>query len=268
MTAFSLIHDEPLKDADYGCDQIVKATYEVAGENVSFCVRIERPEACLSDIVPLAREMCDQICRVVQNTQANLNERISCRKGCSACCSYLVPLSIPEVLYLQDVLTLMKREDRSFLLEMCGTPAKKILSEYDPLRRQKLSTISQWYAGLDLPCPFLTDGICSIYEQRPLACREHMVTGSTSFCLDPRSVSGHVFKLPLSILEAVGQLAAQLEQTNIEAVMLPLAFFDSERYVSRSQRHWEAREMLETFLSILKLNASIPRAKPEMVNAI
>ena len=36
------------------------------------------------------------------------------------------------------------------------------------------------YAGLGLACPFLSDDLCATYEQRPIACREHMVIGSAA----------------------------------------------------------------------------------------
>jgi len=53
--------------------------------------------ARLADIVPPARIICDKIVdTAIQQIRCSGNY-IPCIKGCSACCSYLISLSAPEV---------------------------------------------------------------------------------------------------------------------------------------------------------------------------
>jgi Fe-S-cluster containining protein len=37
-----------------------------------------------------------------------------------------------------------------------------------------------------MPCPFLEDESCSIHPDRPLVCREYLVTSPAELCAGPR----------------------------------------------------------------------------------
>ena len=41
------------------------------------------------------------------------------------------------------------------------------------------------YLGLELACPFLEDDACSIYAERPSACREYLVSSPKELCARP-----------------------------------------------------------------------------------
>jgi hypothetical protein len=43
------------------------------------------------------------------------------------------------------------------------------------------------YFGLGIACPFLEDESCSIYEHRPMRCREYLVTSPPENCAHPTS---------------------------------------------------------------------------------
>jgi hypothetical protein len=85
-----------------------------------------------------------------------------------------------------------------------------------------------------------------------VACREHIVTGSALLCEDEWSDESQIVKMPISILEGLGQLAAELEQTDIEAVMLPLALPWVQENLERGERTWSAVAMVECFVEILQ----------------
>ncbi len=58
--------------------------------------------------------------------------------------------------------------------------------------------------------------------------------------------------MPISILDCLGQLAAELEQSDIEAVMLPLALPWVQENLERGERTWPAVAMVECFVEILQ----------------
>ena len=58
--------------------------------------------------------------------------------------------------------------------------------------------------------------------------------------------------MPISILDCLGQLAAVLEQSDIEAVMLPLALPWVQENLGRGERTWSAVAMVECFVEILQ----------------
>ena len=52
------------------------------------------------------------------------------------------------------------------------------------------------YFRLGLACPFLDDENCTIHPERPLACREYLVTSPASACADPSDAT--VRSVPLA----------------------------------------------------------------------
>lgn len=69
---------------------------------------------------------------------------------------------------------------------------------------KQISELGKWYASLKLTCPFLLNNLCTSYEHRPIACREHIVTGSALLCEDEWSDSSQIVQMPISILECLG----------------------------------------------------------------
>jgi Fe-S-cluster containining protein len=116
----------------------------------------------------------------------------------------------------------------------------------------QIIALSKWYASLKLACPFLSNNLCTSYEHRPLACREYIVTGSALLCNNEWSDESQTVQIPISILDCLGQLAAELEQSDIEAVMLPLALPWVQENLERGERTWPAVTMVECFVEILQ----------------
>lgn len=95
---------------------------------------------------------------------------VACGKGCSACCHMNVMISQLEV-------NLIEKET--------GIKATKISST-------RLHGHDK-YVGV--PCPFLKDGSCSIYELRPFVCRKHVSFDTTAYWCDPDRVLGVEFPM-------------------------------------------------------------------------
>ncbi|MBC8379498.1 MAG: YkgJ family cysteine cluster protein [Planctomycetes bacterium] len=240
-------------------EEIIDRDVVIAETPIHFHIVIANECLRLSDIVPLARTTCDTllnsvICRLIKNER-----HIPCHKGCAACCSYLVPLSTPEVFRMQDEFSLMPADDRIPLLESCIHTAHQILNrnrmEFETNESSGLKEISEWYAGLQIKCPFLSNGICLIYEHRPLACREHFVTSSSDHCKSESTYNPQVVRLPISIAEVLGEFSAKLEQSETEAVMLPLAFIGTDAVIERSKQTWDTVAMVNLFLDVLEQTA-------------
>lgn len=84
---------------------------------------------------------------------------IACRKGCSYCCYSYVMVLPPEVFRIAEQV----RSGRA------GTPVASVVAERAvPLRG--LDTKAR--TGAKLPCPLLENGMCSVYEVRPIVCRQ------------------------------------------------------------------------------------------------
>lgn len=114
---------------------------------------------------------------------------VSCAPGCSHCCTQLPSgLTGVEILYLYHGAVTAGVLDRMFRrsmerLEMWGEICRwdredSATASYDQRMTWRLSR----YHTLDVPCPFLHAGLCSLYRQRPLACRIHFSLSPPHWC--------------------------------------------------------------------------------------
>jgi len=219
------------------------------------CFQMDVPDAAfsLSDIVPMASAISDRIMGVVIDKFQSDGAQISCKKGCSACCSYLVPLSIPEVFWLEEIILTKDKSTSRQLMRTCLLAARSILKQKPPgmysceagnqaeQRTVDISAVADWYSNLKIECPFLLNGICVVYEQRPLVCREHEKNGLA-----------RAMDMPVRVSTALSQLTGELEGKSTEAVLLPLIPVWCEENRHRNDRKWSAVDVINRFVQILK----------------
>jgi hypothetical protein len=87
--------------------------------------------------------------------------QIACAAGCAACCHQLVAAAAAEAAAIaRFVERRFTHEERADLVDRIGALDAATRGKSAPER-----------ARLRLPCAFLVDGRCSIYEARPLRCR-------------------------------------------------------------------------------------------------
>lgn len=248
--------------------QVIGLDLDVLGKKVNFSFAVSKGQATLADIVPLARTICTKITDIVVESVCSNGDHIPCCKGCETCCShYLVPLSVPEAFRLKEEISHTPLSQRESIWQACLLTTRRILSNRPPkllldqtdgpslVGLVDLKRVSDWYKNLKLPCPFLHKGLCTIYDQRPLACREHFIKGSAEACRGERDVA-EVVRLPVQMPNALAQLARDFEGTTLEAVLLPLVFLWYEQERPRANKTWPAAMMVERFLEIVKEMAS------------
>jgi Fe-S-cluster containining protein len=185
----------------------------------------------LSDIVPLARTISGRIADIVIDKHHKDGIEIACRKGCGHCCqSHLVPLAVPEAFRLNEYIHSRHRDLRDAMLRSCLLAAQDILVQEPPESftppisepvdsRSFLAHAPTWYVSLGVCCPFLSNNVCTIYENRPLACRDYFVRGGSNACINADPTTGPL-KMPMPMVEVLGQLAGELEGSDI--ILIPL----------------------------------------------
>ncbi len=120
---------------------------------------------------------------------------VSCRKGCGACCRQLAPVLPIEVPALARALDEMTPERRAGVIAR-ATEARRVAeraglrADLDAVTDPETTLAFRWrvataWFALGIDCPFLDEGACSIHAERPLSCREYLVTSDPKHCEDP-----------------------------------------------------------------------------------
>lgn len=150
---------------------------------------------------------------VVANAEADLaaeGRKVSCQKGCGACCRQVVPISVPEAYHVRDVVEALPEPRRSAVRERFAAGVAKLRTAglLDPIldqgasNREQLAELGLGYFHAGVACPFLEDESCSIHQDRPLACREYLVSSPAANCSNPSPETIARVKLPGSVSEA------------------------------------------------------------------
>lgn len=145
-------------------------------------------------VVPALQGLVNAVVSAAETKLGEAGQEISCRKGCGACCRQLVPVSRTEAERLLGVIEAMPAKRARALKERFAAAAAAIkdagldvraeLSDRDRSRSDR--DLSVGYFALGIPCPFLEEESCSIHPERPLVCREYLVTSPAELCAGPQ----------------------------------------------------------------------------------
>jgi len=222
-------------------------------------VRIPREPIGLSDCVPFMQTLADRLIGLAVRKSENRGAVVRCGSGCGSCCSQLVPLSAPEVLFVVKRLLALPLASRSQILGRFDAIENRLESTG---LRNKLCTlpdagdaagnkaIAQEYFNLKEPCPFLVAQSCSIHQWRPVVCREFNALTDPALCTDPfvnkiRSVP--LFMRPSSVLAL---LASRVAGISSALVPLPHLFDWYEANKELDKKTWDSGMLIRKMLEI------------------
>jgi Fe-S-cluster containining protein len=158
-----------------------------------------------SAVVPALQGLVNAVVGAAETKLAETGAEISCRKGCGACCRQLVPVSRTEAERLLGVIEAMPAKRRRALEERFATAAVSIKAAgLDAKAGRADRELSVGYFALGIPCPFLEEESCSIHPERPLVCREYLVTSPAELCAGPQQEGVTPVPVPKVSLAARG----------------------------------------------------------------
>jgi len=168
------------------------------------------PEA----VLPFARQLTDvAVANAIRRVEDD-GKNISCAKGCGACCAQLVPISEIEARGIAAMLRAWPKGRRQKIMSRF-THAKlrfeeaglwQTLLEPEQLEQGQVQSLALDYFAERVACPFLEDGACSIHPERPLACREYLVTSDPRHCAEPAQGNINGVEIPLRASRMLGRL--------------------------------------------------------------
>ncbi len=204
----------------------------------------------VSDIVPVMRSLGEQALALEDEKSQRAGQTPSCRKGCAACCRMLVPVSPPEAFALKEAVEQLPAPQRDRILHRVAA-LQHTLNESGLLGRlvqlsetrtqlsdEDMEPVNRDYYARRLPCPFLDDDVCSLYDARPAACRELLVTSPAEWCQDMDTKPIRALPVPFRISTILSLMWATITGGAARLIPLPVALDWADRHAGEnSARH-------------------------------
>ena len=185
---------------------------------------------------------------------------VSCKAGCGACCRQPVPISEMEIYQIAELVEAMPEPRRSVIkqrfadgvahfhkigwfdrmnLKYDGGQPKESLND---VRDAQKVVVEYFHEGI--PCPFLENESCSIHPDRPLSCREYLVTSPAENCKSPSPQSIRMVPLlakPSRAAKAVGRTGNHQSAGLLVLIRaLELAEAVTESFEEKTGERWMA----------------------------
>lgn len=163
------------------------------------------------DLLPAFRAIDDVLVTAARQAALAAGRPVTCRKGCDWCCYQLVPVTGIEARRLGALIESLPDARRAIVQARFAAAASRLtgaglcdqVTSAWSLDRAQNCRLATRYLCLRIACPFLEDHQCTIYSERPLACREYLVTSPAQAC----RTLGHVDRIPVP-----GRLSLRLER--------------------------------------------------------
>ncbi len=232
-------------------------------EIMRFSADISEEPVQIHDLLPLFQDITNKVISVTARITEAAGERISCRNGCDACCSQLVPISRAEgfaLLALVDrmpevrqriVRARFEHNLKQFRDSGLSEVLEYALTEND---RTELRRAGLGYFKLNLPCPFLDEQSCSIHPERPISCREFLVVSDPRHCSVPSPKTTRHVALPVQVSKVVYDMCYQ-HQGRVRGILPMNLLFDQKADLRQGKQGVPASELVSEFLGRLILAA-------------
>jgi Fe-S-cluster containining protein len=171
----------------------VKLTHGPDGAKLSFSCPDKTSQVPLSDLLPALRAMTNGTVQAAVQRESDAGRSISCQAGCGACCRQLVPLTLTEARQMPVLIAGLEPAHRERVMARFEDARRRFVANglwdqfeaMDARTAEERMALSMRYFHAGVPCPFLEDDSCSIHPDRPLICRQYLVTSPAENCRNP-----------------------------------------------------------------------------------
>jgi Fe-S-cluster containining protein len=173
-------------------------------EPITVEVTVPAEPTPMADLLPVFQGLTNAVVDLAIARVEAQGRTISCRAGCGACCRQVVPVSESEARSLARLVDALPEPRRTAIRERFADAVRRlaVAGVLEPLTRavsqggEPVRELGLAYFRAGIACPFLENESCSIYRDRPLACREYLVTSPAEHCANPSPESVQMVPLP------------------------------------------------------------------------
>lgn len=175
-------------------------------------------------LIPLAQVLASRVADAVAEQSRQQGQPISCQKGCGACCRQLVPIAQSEARAIRELVKALPEPRRSQIRARFAEARRRLeqagmfddLLDHVRVADGALQALGLRYFELGIPCPFLEDESCSIHPDRPVSCREYLVTSPAENCAHPSPETVHCLEMPLKVWAALAQMDGRSQGSRLQ----------------------------------------------------
>jgi Fe-S-cluster containining protein len=177
---------------------------------------------------------------------------LACKKGCSHCCHVWVSVTAPEAIYISKRL----RQRHEPVLDRVKAAHLKTKDFHFGARNRP-----------PVPCPLLSDDLCSIYEFRPKACR-FAASHDAAICERAYRLSGEDIPTPMTHLRTRATYAVALACA-LRRATLPYAAYEFTAALTRALERDDAEAAWlrgeDVFAGVLREPVDVFQLQPAQV---
>lgn len=251
----------------------LKFRLPILGADLESELPVPGGSASLGGVMAPARRLSSLAMGHAESVLAGRGQKVSCKPGCDACCYQLIPVSVPEMIALEAAIAKLPGPRQAAIKKRFAAALARleaaglILPKGDQARTGLVSTASsdatsQWnevseaYFNLDLACPLLENGRCSVYDDRPFVCREFMVVSAPEHC-EKLDASVKPVPRPVYMTRALADVAGELEGHSLVTLPLPLMLEWLAAHKDELESGHPGELLLETLLDVIEWNVEM-----------
>jgi Fe-S-cluster containining protein len=191
-----------------------------------------KPQVMLPIFQHLSNTFTDIAVKVVERK----GEQISCKMGCGACCRQPVPLSEIEIYHIAALVENMPEPRRSVVKQRFEDAAYHFyktgwFGRYETCKdEEEFKLLAFEYFSQGIACPFLEEESCSIHKDRPIICREYLVTSPSELCANPSNEEIGRVELPMSATHGTCRVGRSKNLTRKNFQIMVFALLWAEQY--------------------------------------
>ena len=213
-------------------------------------------EGGVAELVPMARELLDLMASIAVSGAIKSGQELACRKGChAACCRFLVSVSVPEAIAMASETAMLAANRRRRIVDSCRTFAEQI---QDRMSRDNFAAngsasrddLISWYDKQGFSCPFLEEDCCSIYEWRPIVCRECLMVGSPDACKSGVDDNRIVLSMPVHLANVLVRLTGELFSLDGDIIVVSGVFDWFASHGQAYEKVWSREFLVRRFIAL------------------
>ncbi len=201
-------------------------------------------------MLPIFQQIANSFTDLGVKAVESENKKISCKKGCGACCRQPVPLAEIEAYQIAELVENLPEPRRGKVKMRFDEAAKHFhkIGWFEKLENCKekeeieKTVLEYFFEGV--ACPFLEEESCSIHKDRPVACREYLVTSPAENCSEPTAQTVRLIQLPLKASDGLRQVgrSENLQKMNFVPFVLALEWVEKypEKFAEKTGEQWMA----------------------------